>query len=309
MVWEKKGLIYKPSGEAPWMKSHAQTPTALLLDDRIRIYIAVRPEQSLTQITFIDVAIDDPANILYVHKEPILPLGKPGTFDEFGIMPNAVLHVGDEVWLYTAGWQRQQTVPTTAIGLAVSGDGGKTFTRAFEGPIMPPSHLEPYSTMGPCVMRRGDSWQMWYSTGHAWEKHEGKLERTYQIYYAQSDDGIHWQRPHINCIPPKSEDECSTRPAVIYADGMYHMWFSYRSWKDYRGGAGSYRMGYASSEDGLHWQRDDDAAGIDVSADGWDSEMIAYGSVIETPAGRYLFYNGNGFGESGFGYAQWREDE
>ena len=31
--------------------------------------------------------------------------------------------------------------------------------------------------------------------------------------------------------------------------------------------------------------------------------MLAYPYVIQTPYGTYLFYNGNGFGQSGFGYA------
>ena len=202
-MWEKRGLIYKPSGEAGWMNSHAQTPTALLLADRIRIYIAVRPEQKLTLITYVDIDAKDPSRVLYVHKEPILPLGKVGTFDEFGVMPNMVMPVGNEVWLYTAGWQRQQNVPVTAIGLAISNDNGATFKKAFEGPIMPPSHHEPYSTMGPYVILHDGNWHMWYSTGMEWQKQGDVYERTYGIFYAQSKDGIRWQRDGICCIPLK----------------------------------------------------------------------------------------------------------
>jgi hypothetical protein len=35
--------------------------------------------------------------------------------------------------------------------------------------------------------------------------------------------------------------------------------------------------------------------------------MIAYPHVVDTGYGRYLFYNGNGFGAAGFGYAVWRD--
>src|ERR1019366_8908621 len=86
--------VWGPSGEAPWMHSHAQIPTALVLDDRIRIYVTVRPEQRTSLTTFVDVDIQDPQKVLYVHKEPILPLGDPGTLDEFGMMPSAALRVG-----------------------------------------------------------------------------------------------------------------------------------------------------------------------------------------------------------------------
>ena len=44
--------------------------------------------------------------------------------------------------------------------------------------------------------------------------------------------------------------------------------------------------------------------GIDVSSEGWDSEMIEYPHVFEHQGAKYMFYNGNKFGQSGFGYAQ-----
>jgi hypothetical protein len=52
-----------------------------------------------------------------------------------------------------------------------------------------------------------------------------------------------------------------------------------------------------------HWERKDDAAGIAPSDTGWDSAMIAYPAVIAIENRTLMFYNGNGFGVSGFGYA------
>lgn len=308
MIWIKQSFIYGPGekayGEPAWMKTHAQVPTALVEGDRIRIYITVRPEQQTSMVTFIDVALDDPARVLYVHKEPILALGAPGTFDEFGIMPAAVVRNGDEVWLYTTGWQRGQTVPyLNAIGLAVSKDGGVTFSKPFAGPVLSTTHLEPFSTMSPSIVKQGDSWQMWYGSGVDWVKVGNKFEPLYYIYYARSRDGVVWERPGICCIPGARPGEATTRPCVIVDEGRYHMWFSYRGSADFRGGHGSYRIGYASSDDGLAWQRDDSKAGIDVSPSGWDSEMVAYPNIVDTAYGRFLFYNGNDFGSGGFGYA------
>ncbi len=308
MNWVKQSFIYGPGakahGEPPWMKSHAQVPTALVCEDRIRIYITVRPEQRTSLVTFIDVALDDPSRVLYVHKEPILPLGAPGTFDEFGIMPAAVVRHGGEIWLYTTGWQRGQTVPyLNAIGLAVSRDGGVTFSRPFAGPVLSTTHLEPFSTMSPSIIKREGVWQMWYGSGVDWVKAGEKYEPLYTIYYAHSRDGVVWERPGICCIPGASGQEATTRPCVLWEDGRYHMWFSYRGSADFRGGRGSYRIGYASSTDGQSWQRDDSKAGIDVSKEGWDAEMVAYPNIVDTPYGRYLFYNGNDFGSGGFGYA------
>ena len=67
----------------------------------------------------------------------------------------------------------------------------------------------------------------------------------------------------------------------------------------------SYRIGYADSADGVRWERKDHLAGIDISGEGWDANMIAYPHVLDWRGQRFLFYNGNGFGKSGFGYATW----
>ncbi|MGE0753993.1 MAG: hypothetical protein AB7L92_02405 [Alphaproteobacteria bacterium] len=306
MTWEKRGFIYGPKHEADWMRSYAQVPTALVLDDRIRVYITVRPEQKTSMVTFVDMDIHDPQKVLYVHKEPILPLGSPGTFDEFGIMPAAVERVGSEVWLYTTGWQRGQTVPyLNAVGLAVSKDGGKTFHKPYPGPVLSITKNEPFSSMSPSIVRRGKNWEMWYGSGVDWIEMNGKYEPLYYIYYAHSDNGIDWQRPGICCIAGSQPGEATTRPGVIFDEGEYRMWFSYRGSHDFRGGAGSYRIGYASSTDGKTWVRDDSKSGIYPSDEGWDSQMIAYPNIVDTHAGRYMFYNGNDFGAHGFGYAKW----
>jgi len=57
------------------------------------------------------------------------------------------------------------------------------------------------------------------------------------------------------------------------------------------------------SENLKDWNREDEKAGIDVSKEGWDSKMIAYPYIVKTSNKVLMFYNGNGFGTSGFGYA------
>ena len=47
----------------------------------------------------------------------------------------------------------------------------------------------------------------------------------------------------------------------------------------------------------------DEKVGIDVSDEGWDSEMIAYPHVFETAGNIYMLYLGNEVGKYGFGLA------
>ena len=85
--------------------------------------------------------------------------------------------------------------------------------------------------------------------------------------------------------------------AVILENGVYRMWISVRYLSS------SYRMGYAESTDGEHWKRDDAKSGLELSESGWDSEMVCLASIAETQHDRYIFYNGNNYGETGFGVA------
>ena len=78
----------------------------------------------------------------------------------------------------------------------------------------------------------------------------------------------------------------------------YEMWFSYRS-----GSGEKYRIGYALSKDGRRWELALEEAGIDVSLNGWDSEMIEYPFIFDHKGQRYMLYNGNGYGKTGFGLA------
>jgi len=51
-----------------------------------------------------------------------------------------------------------------------------------------------------------------------------------------------------------------------------------------------------------HWQRDDKLA-LEVSDDGWDSEMICYAHPLNYKGSVYALYNGNGYGATGVGLA------
>ena len=82
------------------------------------------------------------------------------------------------------------------------------------------------------------------------------------------------------------------------------MFFCYRYSKNYRGKENGYRIGYAYSNDLENWTRDDSKAGIDISNDGWDSEMVSYPHVFELDGSLYMFYLGNQVGKYGFGIAK-----
>ena len=305
MKWRKKGLIFNVSGENQWMNSHAQIPTVLVKEKVLRIYFATRPEPGLSMTTFIDVDINDPGRVLYIHDRPILELGKPGMFDEQGVMPAYVCENQDQVWLYYGGWSRRTIVPySNWTGLAVSNDGGVTFQRAFSGPILDRTPFEVYSATASFICREQERWHMWYASGEDWIDVDGKYEEYYVIKHAYSKDGISWVRENKKLLSSKGQYEPTHRPSVFFKDGKYHMYFCYRGVSDFRGGKNSYRMGYAWSIDLQDWTREDDQGGLEPSLDGWDASMMAYPYIVSVKDKILMFYNGNGFGQTGFGYAE-----
>ena len=304
MRWIKKGLLFQPNQNFGWMSSHAQVPTLLVKNDRLRIYFSSRPKKDLSLTTYVDIDINDFSNVLYLNPEPILELGVPGTFDEHGIMPSSVVEKDGLVYLYYSGWSRGYSVPySNYTGLAVSEDGGASFKKYSQGPIIDRNPYEIYSATSPGIYFDGVLWHMWYSSGSYWLKIHDKYEHTYEIKYAYSKDGLTWVQTNETVIKQRSKYEALTKPAVIELDGIYHMWFCYRGSEDFRGGKDSYRIGYAHSTDLVNWTREDDKSGIKHSESGWDSEMIAYPGVAKINEEVIMAYNGNNFGAEGFGYA------
>jgi hypothetical protein len=307
--WAKQGLIFAPDGRYEWMQSHAQNPSVLLVEDRLRVYFTCRGQKDETGrytavTTFVELDRRDPRRVLYVHDRPLLPLGGVGTFDQFGVMPGCVVRVGREVWLYYVGWLRCEGAPYNhAIGLAISQDDGVTFRRLGRGPLFGRTVAEPFLQNSPYVLRRADGFHMWYSSGIEWLEHEGRMESIYVLMHATSPDGIRWERESVPCVPYIVAAECQTNPSVIELDGRFHMWFCYRRGVDFRNAEGGYRIGYAWSDDLINWHRDDSLGELPPSQAGWDAQMVCYPCVVAMDGRLCMFYSGNYFGRDGFGYA------
>jgi hypothetical protein len=299
-MWSKKALLLNIENYNDWMVSHACVPTAISIDENtVRIYYAPRNSEGKSIPTYFDVEANDPSKIKYIHSKPILELGELGTFDDDGIMPCSAVRISENcIYLYYVGWNPSVSVPyRNAIGLAIS--------KAFKGAIVERNKKEPFFTASPFVLKEDGKWHLWYASSTGFVVVNSKPEPLYEIKYAYSNDGIDWIRPNITCIPPAEKYQCTARPTVIKEDGIYKMWFTFRGSFDYRDGKESYKIGYAESTDAINWNRLDEKSGIQLSESGWDCKMQTYPSVIKIKEKKYLFYNGNGFGKTGIGLAEW----
>jgi sucrose-6-phosphate hydrolase SacC (GH32 family) len=311
--WKKLGKVFTPQEVEgkDWCKDYAQSPSALVFDEFVRVYFSCRQARDqegrdISYCAYIDLDRGNLLKTVRMAEHPVFELGHRGEFDEFGTYIMSALQVGGAVRAYYAGITRCVSVPfNTAIGMAISEDGGETFKKYGRGPIIGYSTDEPFIMSGPKIRIFNGIWYLFYIAGQVWKLMEGRPEPVYKIRLAVSKDGIHWEKQNRDLLPSKlEEDEVQSGPDVIFANGKYHMFFCYRYSGNHRGKEKSLRIGYASSDNLLDWVRDDSKAGIDVSEEGWDSEMVRYPHVFELDKDTYMFYNGNEFGRNGFGLAR-----
>lgn len=293
--WRKIGRIWDPSTHGLPDTTHATLPIPLALDDRVRVIYSARDREGRSCGAWFDFRPDVPGCVLDAAITPSILPGRPGLFDDAGAMPSTIWRSGETLKLLYVGWNLSQSVPfRNAIGLASSADEGRSFVKRFDGPVLDRSPVDPAFTAAPFVLS-GDRLQMWYASCVEWRPTEDGLRHRYHLKYAESHDGIVWDRDGSIAVDFEDEREYAmSRPAVVREQGVYRMWFSTRG--------DSYRIKYAESTDGRTFRRRPGIA-LDVSKSGWDSQMTAYPAVFDWHGMRYMLYNGNDYGRTGIGLA------
>jgi hypothetical protein len=295
--WTKKGLMVPAPPPLRWAASHAALPAVLRLSDGgLRIYFSSRDDHGRSHIAAGHVEAQAALESVTYSPEPVLSPGPLGVFDDAGVTSACVVPHDGLLYQYYSGWSLGISVPFYFfIGCAVSDDDGLTFRKTSSSPLLDRGPADPFLTASPWVLIENGTWRMWYVSGTGWDRHQGRPRHWYHIKYAESGDGLHWERRGQVCIDYRDGEHAIARPCVIRDGGLYRMWYCARG--------ENYRLGYAESADGIAWKRKDDDAGLDPSASGWDSEMVAYPCIFDRDNMRYLLYNGNAYGATGFGYA------
>ncbi|MEO7799362.1 MAG: hypothetical protein ABIY47_16730 [Opitutaceae bacterium] len=297
MRWRKLGLLFSPAAHYPWMVSHAANPTAEVLPSgRVRIWFSTRDAKNRSHITAGIFELQPSPRLLDLAPEPLVSPGTLGAFDDSGVSMACLVSEGEALRLYYLGWNLGVTVPwRNSIGLAISHDRGTSFTKHSVAPVMDRHDVDPFSLSYPWVLRDGERWRMWYGSNLRWGATERDMDHV--VKYAESPDGINWQRNGQAILPHAGPLEYAhARPCVIRDPDRFRMWFTHRG--------SSYRLGYAESTDGFVWTRVDALSVLEISPPGtWDSDMITYPCVFDCMGARYLLYNGNAYGRTGFGLA------
>lgn len=297
MKWIKSGQIYQPENSDPHLKSHASNPLALhLKDDVFRIFYNGRNSDNRSSVSYADIDIIR-KEIVYDHKKPVFVFGEDDTFYSHGVSIGASYRIGESEFILFMGWQCPE-------GQHWRGDIGRLrLKNNNSGLELDPLHPfittdieDPVSLSYPCVIYDKGIYKMWYGTTIDWSSENGEM--IHVIKYAESDDGVYWIKKGPAIPYEIGKAQAFSRPALLIKDGVFHMWYSYRS-----GDGSKYKIGYSKSKDGISWEPDNLNSGIKASEEGWDSEMVCYPFVFTHKDITYMLYNGNSHGKTGFGIA------
>lgn len=303
-VWQKLGLIFdvKTYSRNDWMHDYAAVPFVEERNDNIlRIHFTTRNKLNKSLPAWAEFDKNDLfKGALKLSDQPLINIGNIGTFDEDGVMGCHITKINGKKYFYYIGWNRAVSVPfKNAIGLAVETEKDY-YTKISEGPILDRSIYDKCFVASNCVLFDKGIFKMYYLSCNEWISSKQSLEHKYNIKYAESKDGIHWNRKGIIAIDFKYENEYAISvPRVIKDNEIYKMWYSYR------GGPNSefYNIGYAESKDGIDWDRKDQDIIFEGLQEDWDKQMMCYPYIFKNNNKLYMLYNGNDYGRTGFGLA------
>ena len=303
MVWRKLGRVFDPNvhlPDHPLLKSHAANPLAVKVDgDLYRVFFSARDAHNRSSVGAVDIDIAR-LRVERVIPEPVIAHGVAGQFHADGISVGCIhTDAAGERSILFMGWQSPADSHWRGdIGrLRLGVDLGLILDP--ETPVMGADRTDPISLSYPWVHAGPAGYTMWYGSTVNWDAGNGEM--LHVLREAVSNDGRHWTRTGKTLPYEIGVAQAFSRPTVAdLQGGGLGMWFSYR------GAPGrTYRIGHAHRPSGGDWSLSLDKGGLDVSAEGWDSEMVEYPQVLDHGTARLMLYNGNGFGRSGFGIARW----
>lgn len=145
----------------------------------------------------------------------------------------------------------------------------------------------------PCVLFDGSKYHLWYV---------GDNGSQIDIGYARSKDGVVWKKYPGNPVLDDGlgdvwDDDFVSQPSVLYDGIQYCMWYA-----GYDGT--NLRIGYATSDDGLHWNKHAGNPVLNPGASGsWDATGVSSPTVLYDGVQYRMWYAGHDGSNLRIGYA------
>jgi hypothetical protein len=296
MAWRKIGNIFTPNRQQNWIHSHASQPVAQHLADQVyRIFFSARDAQNRSHIGYLNYDLGH-QKVLEISRHPVLSPGPKGAFDMNGVSMGCVLPNDNKWHLFYTGWGAFEGKQfNNTIGQATWDEAQGRFIKSSPDPIIGLDEHDKFNLSYPFVLKQNNDLLLWYGSNLHWGNDQRIMH--HHLKLARSANGTDWLKEGVVLDLERPEEVAVLKPSVILENGLYKMWYSYKT--------SQYAIGYAESTDGYQWQRQDQLAGISTSSSGWDDTAVAYPHVFFANGQKYLLYNGNQYGKTGFGLAVW----
>lgn len=170
-----------------------------------------------------------------------------------------------------------------------------TWTKHPANPVMNEGRIGAwrYQPGDPFVMKDEGVYKMWFGAN---DEEQGIT----QVGYAESRDGIDWEiHPEPVLRPGTSAAYDATvveTPTVVKdGNGTYHMWYSSVNKFGGDGDEAIYRIGHATSQDGIRWTKDRNnpvIRPVDFSTNDWNSWGVLEPTVIREDGIYKMWFDG-----------------
>ncbi|WP_269623417.1 hypothetical protein [Prochlorococcus marinus] len=298
-------LLIKPNTGNHWCRSSVGPSFFRVVNEHtIEAFITGRDADGISQIgkAIIQQKSNGHLQLLSLDKDPIFTVGETGCFDESGVSYPWIVQNNGKEYLYYVGWvnggkNRFQNF----LGLAIKKldhHHNSEYLRINKVPILDRTNEEPYGTGSCCVFQEGNQWKMIYTSFLPW-KGESFItdshphsQPSYNLKIATSDDLINWKRDGTTVLKYQHGEHIHGKPVLEFSKNDYCLWFSCRG--------NAYQIGRAVGKSLNRLTRLDN---LTFKSDFWISETQEYAFPLKLGDYKYLFFNGNGYGRTGLGYA------
>ncbi len=209
-----------------------------------------------------------------------LDIGGAQGYDDYHVISPRILKEGGQYKMWYSG----SDGPHYRILYANSTDGISWTKHGMVLDIGAPGGSDDTHVAYHWVLKEGSTYKMWYSGLDEYTPHGG----IYRIFYATSSDGISWTKHGVvlDADPPGGPGYPLTHtPCIRNEGGTYRMWYSGRDQ------AGTWRILYATSPDGVSWTKHGVVLGAGPPG-GMESTGVTTPFVVNTGGLYRMWYAG-----------------
>lgn len=233
-------------------------------------------------------------------NNPVLVPGTSGSWDSHVVFLPQVVVINNTFHMWYTGHKGTSDYSKFQIGHATSPDG-TAWTKDANNPVLTTGSAgtwdKSWINCG-SVLYAGTKYHMWYSGCDS-------SGIGIKVGHATSIDGLTWTKDPANPVlvslaPGKWDYPRVDFPYVLFDGAVYHMWYS--------GGSipFQWKVGHATSTDGLNWTKDPENPVLSPSPSGtWDLHSVGVMSVLSSGVKYKMWYFGSESGVStSIGYAE-----